>query len=135
MPPHIVDAELIQLPVPSYGVKSCLGADDGGMLWSIPDLEHALTGITEDRFMTWMQLSLDIFTQILQYVAYHSPYMVLYECNSFPTEKKTTSFRGRFQVSNGGRNIGSTKLAKNLFSHAIESRTSDDVNFPNLPFE
>ena len=52
MTPHVVDAEVIQLPVPSYGVKSCLGADDGGMLWPIPDLEHALTGIAEDRFMT-----------------------------------------------------------------------------------
>ena len=66
MPPHVVDAEVIQLPVPSYGVKRGLRADDGGMLWSVPDLEHALTGIAEDRLMIWMKLSLDIFTQVLQ---------------------------------------------------------------------
>ena len=86
MPPHVVDAEVIQLPVPSYGVKSCLGADDGGMLWSIPDLEHALTGIAENRFMTGIKLSLDSFTQVLQQVVCHSPYLVLYRNYPFNEE-------------------------------------------------
>ena len=65
MAPHVVDAEVIQLPVPSYGVKGRLGADDGSVLWSVPDFEHALTGIAENRVGTRMQLSLDIFEQSL----------------------------------------------------------------------
>ena len=61
MSPHVVDAEVIQHPVPSYGIKGRLGADDGSMLWPVPDFEHALTGIAENRVGTRMQLSLDIF--------------------------------------------------------------------------
>ena len=53
MAPHIVGAEVVQFPIPSYGVKSCLSADEGSMLWSIPNFEHALTGIAE---RTGMQL-------------------------------------------------------------------------------
>lgn len=74
MAPHIVGAEIIQNPIPSYGIKSCLGADDGSMLWSIPNLEHALTGITENSPRTGVQLSLDTVKQRL---VYHSPYIIL----------------------------------------------------------
>ncbi len=74
MAPHIDGAEIIQNPIPSYGVKSCLGADDGSTLWSIPNLEHALTGIAENSPRTGVQLSLDHVKQRLEY---HSPYIVL----------------------------------------------------------
>lgn len=47
MAPHVVDAEVIQFPIPSYGIKCCLGANYGSTLGSIPDLEHALTGIAK----------------------------------------------------------------------------------------
>ena len=76
MPPHVVGAEVIELPIPSYGVKSCLGADDGSVLGSVPDLEHALTGIAENRFcysMALVQLSLNVFEQRLEQVVYHFP--------------------------------------------------------------
>ena len=79
MAPHIVGAEVIQFPIPSYGVKSCLGADDGSMLWSIPNLEHALAGIAENRSRTRMQASIDIFEQRPEQPVYHPPYMVLLE--------------------------------------------------------
>ena len=49
MAPHVIDIEIIQLPIPSYGIKSLLGADDGSMLWPIPDFEHALTRIADNR--------------------------------------------------------------------------------------
>ena len=74
MAPHIVGAEIIQLPIPSYGFKSCLSADDGSMLWPIPNFEHALTGIAENSFRTGMQLSLDT---VRQRPIYHSSYMIL----------------------------------------------------------
>ena len=74
MAPHIVGAEIIQNPIPSYGVKSCLGADYGSMLGSIPNLEHALTGIAENSPRTGGQLNLDIVKQRL---VYHSPYMIV----------------------------------------------------------
>ena len=77
MAPHIIDAEVIQLPIPSHGVKSYLGANDGGMLWSVPDFEHALTGIAENRSRTWIRSSLDILKQRLERVIYHFPCMVL----------------------------------------------------------
>ena len=80
MIPHIVGDEVIQYPVPSYGVESRLGADDGSTLWSIPDFEHFLTGIAENRFMTRMQVRLDlsyvcldIFEQRPENVVCHCP--------------------------------------------------------------
>ena len=75
MAPHIVGAEIIQLPIPSYGVKSCLSADDRSVLWSIPNFEHALTGIAKNCSRNGMQLSLDIVKQRL---VHHSSYMVVY---------------------------------------------------------
>lgn len=72
MAPHIVGAKVIQFSIRSYRIKSCLGTDDGSMFWSIPDLEHALTGIAEHRSRTHVQLSLDIFKQLLKGVIYHS---------------------------------------------------------------
>lgn len=72
MAPHIVGAEVIQLPIPSYGVKSRLGSDDGSMLRSVPDSEHALTGVAEDRTRPRTQWSLDMFHERLEKVEYHS---------------------------------------------------------------
>lgn len=79
MAAHLVDAEVIQLPIPSYCVEFCLGTNDGSTLWSIPDLEHSLTGIAENRFRTRMrmQLSLDIFKQGLDSAKYHCPSTVV----------------------------------------------------------
>ena len=68
MAPHVIDVEIIKLAIPSHGIKSLLGADDGSILGPVPNFEHALTGIAEDRSRTPLR---DMFEQRLEQVVYH----------------------------------------------------------------